>query len=113
MHTTPSDSQQLLTSTAARCTGMTEFFNPNVGSGTDYFFFGLTSDCTGVGGGGADGCVVEITDAAPATLLKTTVTNGPSGISVDNYSSAAEASSIYLTAEGVNTAYKFTQNGLF
>jgi hypothetical protein len=111
MHTTPSDSQQLLTSTAARCTGMTEFFNPNVGSGTDYFFFGLTSDCTGVGGAG--GCVAEITDANPTTVLKTTVTNGPSGISVDNYSSAAEASSIYLTAEGVNTAYKFTQNGLF
>ncbi len=111
MHTTPSFSQQLLTSTAARCTGLTEFFNPNVGSGTDYFFFGLTSDCTAAGGAG--GCVAEITDAAPTTVLTTTVTNGPSGISVDNYSSAAEASSIYLTAEGVNTAYKFTQDGLF
>jgi hypothetical protein len=111
MRTTPSDSQQLLTSTAARCTGLTEFFNPNVGGGTDYFFFGLTQDCT-VGGGGADGCVAEITDAAPATVLTRTVTNGPSGISVDNYSSFAEASSIYFTAEGVNAAYKFTQNGL-
>ena len=111
MHTSPSFSQQLLTSTAARCTGLTEFFNPNVGSGTDYFFFGLTSDCTAVGGAG--GCVAEITDANPTTVLKTTVTNGPSGISVDNYSSAAEASSIYFTAEGANTAYKFTQNGLF
>ena len=110
MHTTPSFSQQLLTSTAARCTGLTEFFNPNVGSGTDYFFFGLTSDCTAAGGAG--GCVAEVTDADPTTVLTTTVTNGPSGIVVDNYSTAAEAASIYLTAEGVNTAYKFTQNGL-
>ena len=111
MKTIPSDSQQLLTSTAARCTGLTEFFNPNVGGGTDYFFFGLTSDCTAAGGAG--GCVAEFTDAVPTTVLTTTVTNGPSGISVDNFSSAAEASSIYFTAEGVNTAYKFTQNGLF
>jgi hypothetical protein len=114
MNTVPSFSQQLLTSTLARCTGWTEFFNPNVGGvlGTDFFFFGLTKDCTVLGGGGADGCVAEITDADPTTVLKTTVTNGPSGIVVDNYSSAAEAASIYFTAEGVNTAYKFTQNGL-
>jgi hypothetical protein len=109
MHLSPSFSQQLLTSTAARCTGWTEFFNPTLG--TDFFFFGLTSDCTAPGGAG--GCVAEITDANPMTVLTTTVTNGPSGISVDNYSSAAEASSIYFTAEGANTAYKFTQNGLF
>jgi len=112
MKTMASFSQQLLASAAAQCSGLTEFFNPNVGGGTDYFFFGLTKDCTVLGGGGADGCVAEITDADPTTVLKTTVTNGPSGIVVDNYSSAAEAASIYFTAEGVNTAYKFTQNGL-
>ena len=116
MHIIPSDSQQLLASTAARCTGLTEFFNPSVGGGTDYFFFGLTKDCGIVaGGGGADGCVVEITDAAPATVLKMTVNGGTSGIIVDNNASAssfAEASSIYFTAEGLNAAYKFTQNGL-
>ena len=115
MHPSPSFSNQLPTnpanSTAARCTGLTEFFNPNVGGGTDYFFFGLSPDCTAAGGAG--GCVAEITDNNPTTMLTTTVTNGPSGISVDNYSSAAEASSIYFTAEGINTAYKFTQNGLF
>jgi len=72
----------------------------------------LTKDCTVLGGGGAAGCVAEITDADPTTVLTRTVTNGPSGIVVDNYSSAAEAASIYFTAEGVNTAYKFTQNGL-
>jgi hypothetical protein len=111
MKTTPSFSQQLLTSTAARCAGFTEFFNPNVGLlGTDYFFFGLTKDCTAAGGAG--GCVAEFTNADPSTVLTTTVTGGPSGIIVDNYSTQPEASSIYFTAEGINTAYKFTQVGL-
>ena len=98
-------------STAAGCTGWTEFFNPNVGPppGTDFFFFGLTQDCTAAGAGG--GCVAEITDTntTPTTV---TVNGGPSAIVVDNYSTAAQASSIYLSAEKVNIAYKFTQNGL-
>jgi hypothetical protein len=112
MHSIPAFSQQLPTnpanSTAARCTGWTEFFNSTLG--TDFFFFGLSPDCTAAGGAG--GCVAEITDSNPSTIVTRTVTNGPSGIVVDNYSSATQASSIYFTAEGVNTAYKFTQNGL-
>jgi hypothetical protein len=74
----------------------------------DYFFFGLTQDCTGAGAVG--GCVAETTGDTAATTA--TVDGGPSGIVVDNYSTAAQASSIYLTAEKINTAYKFTQNGL-
>ena len=110
MITTPSFKQQLLTSTAARCAGFTEFFNQNLGiTGTDYFFFGLTKDCTGLGTGG---CVAEFTDAAPSAIVTMPVTGGPSGIIVDNYSLDSQASSIYFTAEGVNIAYKFTQNGL-
>jgi len=110
MNTTVSDKGQLLTSTAARCTGWTEFFNPNQGN-TDYFFFGLTQDCTGAGTAG--GCVVALTGAGPTlSLTFATVNGGPSGIVVDNYSIAGQASSIYLTAERVNTAYKFTQSGL-
>jgi len=108
MQTTPSFSQQLLTSAAARCTGWTEFFNPNVNGGTDFFFFGLTQDCTGTGFAG--GCVVART--SNTTLTKATLNGGPSGIVVDNYSTAGQASSIYLTAGRLNTAYKFTQNGL-
>jgi hypothetical protein len=112
MHPTPSFSQQIPTNPAnsvdARCTGLTEFFNSTLG--TDFFFFGLTKDCTGLGGPG--GCVAEITDANPGTMVTRTVSSGPSGIVVDNYSSAGQASSLYLTAEGINTAYKFTQNGL-
>jgi hypothetical protein len=114
MHTSPSLHQQIPTnpanSTAARCAGFTEFFNPNVGGGTDYFFFGLTKDCTALGGDG--GCVAEFTDAVPTTILKATVSGGPSGIIVDNYSPLPQASSIYFTAEGINNAYKFTQVGL-
>jgi hypothetical protein len=58
------------------------------------------------------GCVAEFTDAVPSTILKATVSGGPSGIIVDNYSLLPQASSIYFTAEGMNTAYKFTQVGL-
>ena len=107
MNTTPVFSKQLLNSTTARCTGWTEFFNPNINGGTDYFFFGLLLDC----GGGSTGCVVErISDTQ---LVTASVTNGPSGVVVDNYSTAAQASSIYLSNQlAPNKAYKFTQNGL-
>lgn len=108
MQTTPSFSQQLLTSTAARCTGWTEFFNPNINGGTDFFFFGLTRDCTGTGFPG--GCVVA--RSSDTVLTTATLTGGPSGIVVDNYSTAGQASSIYMMAGRLNTAYKFTQNGL-
>jgi hypothetical protein len=46
------------------------------------------------------------------TFIKATVDGGPSGIVVDNYSMAGQASSIYLMAGKLNTAYKFTQSGL-
>jgi hypothetical protein len=108
MKTTASFSQQLINSTAARCTGWTEFFNPNISGGTDYFFFGLTQDCTGTGV--TFGCVAETTgNSAPVTA---TINGGPSGIVVDNYSTAAQASSIYFSAERINALYKLTQNGL-
>ena len=108
MNTTAVFAQQLLTSTTARCTGWQEFFNPNVNGGTDFFFFGLTADCTGTG---TPGCVLART--SDTSLTTANVTGGPSGIVVDNFSTAGQASSIYLSSEGTpNTAYKFTQNGL-
>jgi hypothetical protein len=108
MQTTASFSQQLTTSTNARCTTWTEFFNPNVGGGTDFFFFSLTSDCTATGAAG--GCLIA--DVNGTSLTKATVNGGTSGIVVDNYSTSAQASSIYLMAGRANTAYKYTQNGL-
>ena len=109
MNTTPVFSQQLLTSATARCTGWTEFFNPNVGAGgTDFFFFGLTADCTGAG---TSGCVKARN--ANGSLSSANIAGGPSGIVVDNFSTAAQASSVYFTgATTPNTAYKLTQNGL-
>jgi hypothetical protein len=50
MKTSPLYSHQLSTSTSARCTGWTAFFNPNIGGGSDFFFFRLTSDCSERGG---------------------------------------------------------------
>ena len=105
MNTTPVFSAQLVNA-AASCTAWTEFYNPNINEGTDFFFFGLTANCVG-----ASGCVVEsTTDIAP--LVTAAVAGGPSGIVVDNYSTLGQASSIYLSAVGASTAYKFTQNGL-
>ncbi len=107
MNTTASFSEQLLTSTAARCTGWTEFFNPNASAGpTDFFFFGLTQDCTGAG---TLGCVVA--RSSDTVLTTATLNGGPSGIVVDNYT-AGQDSSIYLSAALLDTVYKFTQNGL-
>jgi hypothetical protein len=84
-------------------------------AGTDFFFFGLTGDCTLLPGGAGvtTGCVVALANNAGATTATTAAVNGgPSGIVVDNYSTAAQASSIYLMATHANTAYKFTQSGL-
>ena len=108
MHNTAAFSQQLLTSAAASCTNWTEFYNPNINGGTDFFFFGLDQDCFGTG---TDGCVVAATaEGSPVTTAD--VPGGPSGIVIDNYSTAGQASSLYLSSETGSTGYKFTQNGL-
>ena len=109
MITTPVSSSQLLASTTARCTGWTEFFNPNVGAGTDFFFFGLTEECTGAA---TSGCVVVRN--GDGSLTKVDIAGGPSGIVVDNFSALPQASSIYFAGETgpPNTAYKLTQVGL-
>jgi hypothetical protein len=85
-----------------------------VSAGTDFFFFGLTGDCESIlGGTTTTGCVVALANNVGATTATTAaVTGGPSGIVVDNYSAAAQASSVYLMGNRVNTAYKFTQTGL-
>jgi hypothetical protein len=110
MNVAPVSSAQLLPSITAECTGWTEFFNPNIGAGgTDFFFFGLTAECTGAG---TSGCV-QARNADGSLLSFANITGGPSGIVVDNFSTAAQASSIYFTgATAPNAAYKLTQNGL-
>jgi hypothetical protein len=83
-------------------------------TGTDFFFFGLTGDCeTLLGGTTTSGCVVALgTNDGTTTATTAAVGGGPSGIVIDNYSTAEQASSIYLTPLTANTAYKFTQEGL-
>ena len=51
-------------------------------------------------------------NAGNITATVAPVVGGPSGIVVDNYSTAAEASSIYLMSLSEDIAYKFTQEGL-
>ncbi|MGA7077900.1 MAG: hypothetical protein WBQ43_07775 [Terriglobales bacterium] len=94
-----------------------DYGNPSdtgtVSAGTDFFFFGLTGDCTTKLGGSPNGCVVAMgNNAGTITTTTAAVFDGPSGIVIDNYSTAAEASSIYLMSLGSDTAYKFTQEGL-
>jgi hypothetical protein len=101
----PVSSYHLLTSTAASCSGLTEFYNANVNGGTDFFFFGLTQDCTGTG---TSGCVLSYIPGT-ATPSTATIDGGTSGIVVDNNSLDSQASSIYFTAEKANIAYKYTQ----
>jgi hypothetical protein len=112
MNATPVFSQQLLTSTTARCTGWTEFFNPNtLPDATDFFFFGLTADCTGTG---TSGCVMARTGNDLVAPVRFDVPGGPSGIVVDNDSVEDQASSLYFMGRTgpPNAAYKLTQSGL-
>jgi hypothetical protein len=112
-------SAPLYTGFTANFTYSTTYSNPSdtgtASAGTDYFFFGLTGDCTLVGGSGASGsgCVVALANYNGTTTVTTSeeVDNGPSGIVVDNYATANQASSIYLTSLATNTvAHRLSTN---
>jgi hypothetical protein len=109
LKSTPISQTQLVNSTASRCSEITEFFNPNISGGTDYFFLGLTTGCIPASGAG---CVMS--RPSPGSVLTVSETGGTSAIIVDNYSTAGQASSIYFTNLGGNPAQavKLTQNGL-
>lgn len=99
------------TATAATppvCSPMTEYFNPNISGGTDFFFWGVTKNCPT----NAAGCVMALTNES--TLIAAPVTGGTSGIIIDNdYVTKTGGSSIYFSSEAApNTAYNFTQQGL-
>ena len=113
MNTPRISSSQLSTVTTDVCSGWTEFFNPNINSGVDFFFFGLTGDCTLLGHSSSNtGCVVALSSDPTIPTASAFVDAGPSGIIVDNYSIDSQASSIYLGSVFGQTVYKFTQNGL-
>jgi hypothetical protein len=100
-------SAQILNSTSSRCSPFSEFFNPNIGAGgTDFFFWGMTADCTGTT---TPGCVISRT--ASGTIMVDRA-GGTSAIIEDGISTTGQASSIYFTDLGANNAVKLTQNGL-
>ena len=108
MNPGPIASGQIVNSANARCSPITEYFNPNVGAGgTDFFFWGLTTGCVG-----ANGCVHSRTDAGVVTVVQES--GGTSAIIIDNNSVAPQASSIYFNnlAGPQSRAVKLTQNGL-
>jgi hypothetical protein len=117
MNTVPTRSAQILNSTTSRCSPISEFFNPNIGAvrtsfvagGTDFFFWGMTQDCTGVGVPG--GCVMELTNLGVVTTG--TEPGGTSAIVADNFSLLGQASNIYFTDISTpHNAVKLTQLGL-
>jgi hypothetical protein len=105
----PGPSTQLSTNANARCGPVTNYFNPNISGGTDFFFWSVTTTCPGLG---ASGCVMALANGA--TLTSAAEAGGTSGIVVDNdYVTLTGGSSIYFSNEGgtVN-AVKLTQQGL-
>jgi hypothetical protein len=109
MNPTPSSSVSLLASTSARCSPISEFFNKNIGAnGTDFFFWGLTTECTGPA---TPGCVISRNNFDVVTTANEA--GGTSAIIIDNNSTAGQASSIYFTDQAdPKGAVKLTQNGL-
>ncbi len=110
MNTSASASSQILNSTRSRCSPITEFFNPNIGaSGTDFFFWGMTADCTGAG---TSGCVFSRTTTDVVTSVNEG--GGTSVVITDNDSSLGQASNVYFSNQGNPNALgvKLTQNGL-
>jgi len=110
LNTTPNFSASIVASTRARCSPITEFFNPNVGAGgTDFFFLGLTIDCFGAN---TVGCIFvhQSQGTAPPAVSEN---GGTSGIVIDNQSTVGQASSIYFTNQATaGSAIKLTQSGL-
>jgi len=96
------------TSTAARCGPVTEFFNPNIGGGTDFLFWSVSQNCSP----GANGCVMSLVNGVPGPNSPRQA-GGASGIVVDNNSPLPQASSIYFSTEGgAQSAVKLTQQNL-
>ena len=99
---------RISTNAAARCGPITEFFNQNIGGGTDFFFWGVTRNCVG-----GNGCVMSMANGVVPGTAPATEVGGASGIIVDNNSTAGAASSIHFTTEqNPLNAVKLTQQGL-
>ncbi|HEY1270776.1 MAG TPA: hypothetical protein VGF08_02290 [Terriglobales bacterium] len=109
LNTLPTTLVPIVTATNSLCSPITEFFNPNVNGGTDFFYFGITINCSGAG---TLGCIMARQNPG-APPVPVNQSGGTSAIVVDNYSTAGQASSIYFTdLSSPGRAVKLTQNGL-
>jgi hypothetical protein len=103
------DAVTLAVATAsAECSPLTELFNPNAPAASqDQIFFGVQTAGSGTNCA-AGGCVMSINvTGTPGTLAianSIAEIGGPSGIIVDNVSTAGQASSIYFSNQGNSTA---------
>jgi hypothetical protein len=111
--TTITQLSAVATNSAARCGPITEFYNANIAGGTDFFFFGVTRNCS-VGTGVGNGCLMSRrTTGGVTTTIAAPARAGTSGIIPDNNSPQLNASSIYFSTEETNAlAVKLTQQGL-
>lgn len=120
---TTANSAALVSAAGADASPPTEFFNPNIGGGTDFLFVGVTNHCVATTGGGTAGCVMSLTLPAippsgtgfPTVSASTTAlaaTGGTTEIVIDNESTATQASSVYYGTKTGSTLVKATQNAL-
>jgi hypothetical protein len=100
---------QISTNANARCGPITEYYNANTTGGpTDFFFWGVTRNCPGLGNAG---CVISLANGAQ--VVSPAESGGTSGIVIDNsYVTKDGGSSIYFSQASANTAVKLTQKGL-
>lgn len=95
---------QISTSNKARCGPFTDFFNPNIGGGTDYFFWGVTSNCVGT-----SGCLMSLANGT--TVTTHAQAGGTTSVVVDNES--ATDSHVYYSSQAVpRQVVQVTQSGL-
>jgi hypothetical protein len=109
---TDSAPTQLTTSATARCSPITEFFNPNIGGGTDFFFWGVSNNC-GITGSPATGCIMSLANGA--TQPPVVENGGTSTPIIDNdfAPQSQQTSSVYFSTEAAGfRAIKVTQSGL-
>lgn len=117
---TTANSAGLVSAAGADASPPTEFFNPNIGGGTDFLFVGVTNNCVATTLGGAAGCVMSLAlpttgTGFPTVNTSTTAlaaTGGTTEIVIDNDSTLTQASSIYYGTKTGSTLVKATQNAL-
>ena len=121
---TTANSVALTSAAGADASPPTEFYNPNIGGGTDYLFVGVTNHCAATRFGGTAGCVMSltlpntgtgyptITPTGGSATIAIAAAGGSTEIVIDNESTATQASSVYYGTKTGSTLVKATQSAL-